>query len=260
MLVIKVGGKELENEDFLAGLAKAVASLPWPPVLVHGGGKGTSQLAARLGVPSRFVDGLRVTDEATLEVAVMGLVGQASTRLVLALVNAGVPALGLSGVDAGLVTAEKLAHPGGDLGWVGRPVAVNAGRLRALLEAGFVPCLAPISRGADGRLYNVNADHVAQAVAAALGAEALVFVTNVPGVLREGRVLPRLTPDDVDAFIEDGTITDGMIPKVRSACQALEAGVRAVVITNLKGLQAWKEEREVGTRILAQQTHREGSP
>lgn len=252
MLVIKVGGKELENADFLVGLAGVVASLPRPPIIVHGGGKGTSQLAERLGVPSRFVDGLRVTDDATLEVAVMGLVGQASTQLVLALVNAGVPALGLSGVDAGLVTVEKLAHPGGDLGWVGRPVAVEAVRLRALLEAGFVPCLAPISRGVDGQLYNVNADHVAQAVAAALQAEALVFLTNVPGVLRNGQVMPRLTPEDVEILIKEGTVTEGMIPKVRSACQALEAGVRAVLITNLEGLRAWGQGVEAGTRVVPQ--------
>ncbi len=252
MLVIKVSGSELDSPRFLEELAKVIAHLPGRPVLVHGGGKGTSALAARLGVRSRFVEGLRVTDDETLDVVVMGLVGKASTQLVLALVNAGVPALGLSGVDAGLVTVEKLVHAGGDLGWVGKPVAVNAGRLQALLEAGFVPCLAPVSRSADGKLYNVNADHVAQAVAAGLGAEALVFLTNVPGVLADGERLPRLTPPQVERLIEEGTIRDGMIPKVRSACRAIGAGVRAVVITDLAGLRAWAHGEPAGTRIVAE--------
>ncbi|MDQ7030099.1 MAG: acetylglutamate kinase [Ardenticatenia bacterium] len=252
MLVIKVSGNELDNAHFLEELAKVIAHFPRYPVVVHGGGKGTSALAARLGVRSRFVDGLRVTDEETLDVVVMGLVGTASTRLVLALVNAGVPALGMSGVDAGLITVEKLVHAGGDLGWVGKPVAVNAGRLDALLNAGFVPCLAPVSLGADGRLYNVNADHVAQAVAAALEAEALVFLTNVPGVLADGELCAQLTPAEVEQLIQQGTITDGMIPKVRSACRAVGAGVRVVVITDLAGLRAWARGEPAGTRVVAE--------
>nr|MBA2390644.1 acetylglutamate kinase [Geodermatophilaceae bacterium] len=186
MIIIKVGGNELDNTGFREGFARAVAALGEWPVIVHGGGRGTSLLMERFGLEARFVQGLRVTDAQTLELAVMGMVGLASTLLVQALVKQGLPALGLSGVDAGLVTAERLSLPEGDLGAVGEPVAVNAARLRALFATGFLPCLAPISLSADGALLNVNADHVAQSVAAALDAELLIFLTNVPGVRLHG--------------------------------------------------------------------------
>lgn len=251
MFVIKLGGNELNDEGFLAHFGRMVVELPERPVIVHGGGRGTSELAERLGLETRFVDGLRVTDDDAIDVAVMGLVGMASTRLVRTLVTAGVPALGLSGVDAGLVTAEKLHHPTADLGWVGTPGVVDAARLESLLEAGFVPCLAPISLDAAGDVYNVNADHVAQAVAAALRAEALVFLTNVPGVLHDGERIERLTPADAETLIDAGIIVDGMIPKVRSAGAALAAGVRRVLITDLDGLAAWTRGEPAGTEIVA---------
>lgn len=251
MLVIKLGGNELNNDDFLAGFSRVVAGLPEWPVIIHGGGRGTSELAERLGLETRFVDGLRVTDDDGIDVAVMGLIGTASTQLVQALVNAGVPALGLSGVDAGVVTAEKLQHPTANLGWVGTPSAVNVTKLNSLLDVGFVPCLAPISLDAAGDIYNVNADHVAQAVAAAVGADALVFLTNVPGVLREGTRIEQLTPADSEALIEDGIIVGGMIPKVRAAGDALAAGVRRVLITNLDGLAAWAHGESAGTEVVA---------
>lgn len=250
MVVIKLGGNELNSESFLAGFSQVVADLPERPIIVHGGGRGTSELAARLGLETRFVDGLRVTDDEGIDVAVMGLIGTASTQLVQALVNAGVPALGLSGVDAGIVTAEKLRHPTTDLGWVGTPIAAHAGRLRALIGAGFVPCLAPISLDAAGDIYNVNADHVAQAVAAAVEAEALVFLTNVPGVLRDGERIERVTPAGAEALIESGVILGGMIPKVRSAATALDAGVRRVLITDLDGLSTWVRGESAGTEVV----------
>ncbi|MBM3462456.1 MAG: acetylglutamate kinase [Armatimonadetes bacterium] len=244
--VIKVGGNELDDPQFLDRLAEAVAALPQRPVIVHGGGRGTSGLAERLGLQSRFVDGLRVTDEATLEAAVMGLVGMASVRLVSALSAAGIPALGLCGADARLVVATRMVHPAGDLGRVGTPVRVDAEGLGRLLEAGFVPCLAPICAGDDGGTLNVNADTVAQAVAAALQASALVMLTNVPGVKADGDVLGRLTPETVESLISSGTIQGGMIPKTRAACAALAAGVAKVLITDLDGLRAGR-----GTEIIS---------
>lgn len=252
MIVIKLGGNELNSETFLAGFSRVVADLPEWPVIVHGGGRGTSELAERLGLETRFIDGLRITDDEGIDVAVMGLIGTASTQLVQALVNADVPALGLSGVDAGIVTAEKLQHPTTDLGWVGTPIAVHAERLRALLGAGFVPCLAPISLDAAGDIYNVNADHVAQAIAAGTEAEALVFLTNVPGVLRAGERIERVTPADAAVLIEEGVIVGGMIPKVRSAAAALKAGVRRVLITDLEGLSAWVRGDSAGTEIIGE--------
>lgn len=249
-LVIKVGGNDLDNPDFCSGLARLVAGLASRPVLVHGGGKGTTALGERLGLESRFVDGLRVTDEAALDVAVMGLVGTASIRLVQALTAARVPALGLAGADARLVIVEKLEHPDGDLGRVGRPTRVDAPALLRLVQAGFVPCLAPVCCSDEGLLYNVNADHVAQAVATALDTSALVYLTNVPGVLVAGALVPRLCPSEVEARVAEGHIRGGMIPKVRAATEAVRAGARRVLITNLEGLEAWLRGERAGTEII----------
>ncbi len=233
MIVIKVGGNELDNSAFLAGLADAVADLPEWPVIVHGGGRGTTTLIERLGLPTRFIEGQRVTDAETLELVVMGLVGQASMQLVQGLTRAGLPALGLSGADASLVTAEPLQAAGGALGAVGRPTAVNAERLHALRHAGFLPCIAPVCASQDGALFNVNADSVAQSVAVALGAELLLLLTNVPGVRLGDTLAHELTPEQVEAAIQQGEIHGGMIPKTRGAVASVRAGVRRALITDL---------------------------
>jgi acetylglutamate kinase len=157
---------------------------------------------------------------------------------VVALQAAGADALGLSGVDRGLIRVEKAQHPAGDLGRVGTPVAVRAEVLRGLIDAGVTPVVAPISLGPDGA-YNVNADAAAGAIASALGTDTeVVFVTNVPGVLVRDTVAPRLSAADIQSLIGDGTINGGMIPKVQAALTALDAGVRAARITNLAGLSA----------------------
>jgi acetylglutamate kinase len=234
-LVLKIGGNELDDPAFVAELARVVAGLRPAPVLVHGGGKEIGVIQRALGGQPRFVAGLRVTDASALQAAEMVLCGLVSTRLVAALLAAGADAQGLSGVDRGLIRAERQTHPDGDLGHVGRPVAVRAEVLRALLDHNVVPVLAPISLGPDGT-YNVNADEAAGAVAAALGDAEVVFVTNVPGVLVDGAVAPQLTQAAITMLIADGTIGGGMIPKVRSALTALEAGVRSARITNLVGL------------------------
>lgn len=249
-VVVKVGGNELDDLVFLAGLTRILGSMAERPVVVHGGGRELSAVQQRLGLESRFVDGLRVTDEESLAVAEMVLRGRASLRVVSALASAGIPALGLSGVDAGLVSVEKLRHSEDDLGYVGRPVAVATERLRALLDAGFLPVLAPIGLGVDGHTYNVNADHIAAAVAAALDAELLIFLTNVPGVLFDGRRAPRLSADEVEAAIAGGTISGGMIPKVRAALAALEQRVHRVVITDLEGFATLTQGGEAGTMIV----------
>lgn len=250
MIIIKVGGNDLDKEAFLGGFAQTVAGLSEPLVIVHGGGRGTTLLMEQFGLEARFLEGLRVTDAQALQLAIMGMVGQASMQLVQALVNEGVPALGLSGVDAGLVTVEKLVIASGDLGAVGKPVGVAVERLRALLDGGFVPCLAPISRSTAGKLFNVNADTVAQAVAVGLEANTLIFLTNVAAVLRDGEPLTTLTPQQVEQEIADGTIIGGMIPKTRGAVAAVEAGVKRAVITNLAGLQAITAGDAAGTSIV----------
>jgi acetylglutamate kinase len=242
-LVLKVGGNELDDPSFVTELARVVAGMRPAPVLVHGGGKEIGVVQRALGGEPRFVAGLRVTDEAALQAAEMVLCGLVSTRLVAALAGAGADALGLSGVDRALIRVAKAQHPEGDLGRVGSPVAVRAEVIDGLLSEGVVPVIAPISLGPDGP-YNVNADEAAGAIAAALGelssdsgqAAEVVFVTNVPGVLAGGEVAPQLSAAQIEGLIADGTISGGMIPKVRAALTALAAGVRSARITNLAGL------------------------
>src|SRR6266540_4335467 len=233
-LVLKIGGNELDDPAFVAELARVVAGLRPQPVLVHGGGKEIGMIQKALGGEPRFVAGLQAAE--------MVLCGLVATRLVAALVAAGADALGISGVDRGLIRVEKAQHPDGDLGRVGRPVAVRAEVLRELLAQGVVPVVAPISLGPEGT-YNVNGDEAAGAIAGALQDAELVFVTNVPGVLVGGdhTEMPlfaaQLSAAEIAALIDDGTIDGGMIPKVRAALTALGAGVRVARITNLAGLQ-----------------------
>lgn len=245
MLVLKIGGQEIDDHDFVKRMGEAVAALAAPPVLVHGGGKEIRELQERLGVAAQYIDGLRVTDAQSLDIVQMVLIGRVNKRLVSALSLAGVDAFGMSGVDRTSVRAEKLEHPGGDLGQVGRVTHVRTEVFKRLLEDGITPTLSPLCYGPDGSIFNVNADHVATAVAVAMQATELVFVSNVPGVLREQELLPRLTTAEVEQLITDQIITGGMIPKVRSALEAIEGGVTTVRITNLEGLKV-----DSGTRIV----------
>jgi len=238
-LVIKIGGNEVDDPQFLAGLVGAVKNLRARQlIIVHGGGKEIARLQQALGLAPSFIEGLRVTDTPSLDVAEMVLSGLVNKRLVARLETAGVPAIGLSGVDLGLIRAEKMTHPGGDLGWVGRIVEVRTQALEALLAQGLVAVVSPISLGVDGHTYNVNADHAALAVARALNVSQLIFVSNVPGVLIGEEVVPRLTSREAEAWIQSGQISGGMVPKVRSALEGVAAGIGEVRITNLTGLQA----------------------
>lgn len=235
--VIKVGGNELDDPSFLGQFAATIAQMKRAgeqPIIVHGGGKVLTELLAMMNVPTRFVDGLRVTDEKTRDAALMVLSGLANKRLVAALIAQGVDAVGLSGLDAGLIRVERLNEA---LGFVGRPVGVRAALLAAWLAQGLTPVVSPMSLGTDGEIYNVNADHAAGAIAGAMDAELLTFVTNVPGVLDQAKALiPRLSAAEAEAMIANGAIFGGMIPKVCTALEALDAGVRRVRITDLAGL------------------------
>lgn len=236
MLVLKVGGGELDEPEFINRMGEALANLTVPAVLVHGGGKEIRELQERLGLKPQYIDGLRVTDAESLSIVQMVLAGRINKRLVATLSLAGVDAFGMSGIDRNAVKAEKLQSLAGDLGMVGRVVHVRTEVFTRLLDDRVLPVLSPICYGADGSIFNVNADHVATAVALALGAEALVFISNVPGVLRNGQLLPRLTAAEVEQLIAEKVIVNGMIPKVRSALDAVAGGVPAVTITNLAGL------------------------
>ncbi|NLH06077.1 MAG: acetylglutamate kinase [Chloroflexi bacterium] len=232
--VIKVGGNDLETEGFIPQLARAIAGLNGGRrcIVVHGGGRSISALMEQLGVEATFVNGQRITNEAGLRVAEMVLSGSVNKLLTLALLEAGVDAMGLSGVDRGLLRAERWAEAGSpeDMGLVGRIVEVRADVLRELCAEGVVPVISPISAGT---------------IAGAVGARRAVFVSNVPGVKVGDEVAPRLTADEVNELIEAGVIRDGMIPKVRAALDALAKGAQSAVITNLTGLQA-----DAGTTVV----------
>ena len=235
MLLIKVGGNEIDDANFLAGFARAVAAMLETPVIVHGGGKEIADLQLKFGLTPRFVEGLRVTDDASLAIAEMVLSGRVNKRIVAALLNAGADAIGLSGVDRGMVRVEKMQHPAGDLGRVGKVVKVRGKVLHDLVAQKIVPVVSPISLGDDGA-YNVNADSVACALASALNADAVVFVTNVAGVMRDDHVMHTLTAPEAESLIKSQVIKGGMIPKVRAALDAIAGGAKVARITNLEGL------------------------
>lgn len=238
IIVLKFGGNEMDQPGFLAAMAEAVINLRERavPVIVHGGGKEIADLQQRLGLRPQFIDGLRVTDDDSLAVAEMVLSGRVNKRVVATLIQAGVPTVGLSGVDGGLLRVQRISHPAGDLGWVGEIVEVNPAPLWALLSASIVPVISPISLGRDGHTYNVNADHAAMALARALHADRLAFISNVPGVLVAGQCVRALTAAQAEEWIAEKIITGGMIPKVRAALEAVSSGVAQVLITDLNGL------------------------
>lgn len=197
------------------------------PVLVHGGGPEITRMLERLGKPSRFVNGLRVTDEETIEVVEMVLAGRANKALVSMITTAGGAAVGISGKDGKMLQARKMAASE-DLGHVGEITAVDATLVRLLSSNGFIPVIASIGIGSDGRSYNLNADHAAGALAAALGASKFILVTDVPGVLtgsESGSVMSSLRAEDARRLIREGVISRGMIPKIEACLAALSAGV-----------------------------------
>ena len=240
VIVVKISGKKLDDPASVERLVSVLAAMhgQYALILVHGGGPTIGRWQRKAGLAPRFVGGLRVTDEPSMEVAEMCLSGLINKRLVARLVHAGLPALGLSGVDGGLIRVKRLMCPEGDLGLVGQVVEVNAELLRVLLTKGLILVLSPISLGLDGRTYNVNADHVALAVAEALRANTLVFVSDVPGVLVDaGTLVAELDPARAEEMIRTGQIRDGMIPKVKSALDAVRGGVGHVRIADLDGLE-----------------------
>lgn len=251
-VVVKVGGNELDDPSFLDALVLAVKAIQndgHVPVIVHGGGKTIAEYQQKLGLESKFIDGLRVTDAASMDVAEMVLSGLTNKRIVRALVNAGIRAAGISGVDDGTIYVEQMWHPLGDLGRVGDVQDVDTHLIDTLVDAGIVPVISPISFGAhDALSYNVNADHAATAIAAKLGAIKLIFVSNVPGILVAGRVVRAVTADQAEQWIEEGIITGGMIPKVRSATNAVLNGVAQAVITNIAGVQEGSGTGVIGSR------------
>jgi len=242
--VVKYGGHAMGDPEAAQDFAQDIVLLKAVginPVVVHGGGPQIGAMLKKLGVESTFIDGLRVTDKATAEVAEMVLSGAINKELVSWIAQAGGKAIGISGKDAGLVTATKVERTTRDpdsnieqaidLGFVGDPTHVDTSVLDVVSQAGIIPVIAPIGVGEDGHTYNINADTMAGAIASALGAARLFLLTDVAGVLdKQGELLTDLTPADIAALREDGTITGGMIPKLETCVQAVEGGVDAAVI------------------------------
>lgn len=242
--VVKYGGHAMGDPELARDFAEDVVLLKAVginPVVVHGGGPQIGAMLKKLGVESRFVDGLRVTDKETAQVAEMVLSGAINKELVGWIAGAGGKALGISGKDGGLVTARKVSRVNKDpdsnieqvvdLGFVGEPHEVDITLLETACAAGMIPVIAPIAPGSDGETYNINADTMAGAIAAALGAARLFLLTDVPGVLdKGGNLLTDLRPADVVRLQGDGTISGGMIPKLETCLLALESGCDAAVI------------------------------
>lgn len=234
--VVKYGGAAMKDGGLREDFARDVALLRYvgiQVVVVHGGGPMIDAMLRKLSIEPRKVNGMRVTDEATMEVVEMVLAGKINQDLCSLLNRHGGKAVGLSGHDARFMLCDRLLEDGVDLGLVGVPKSVDPTVLRALQQDGFVPVIAPIGIDADGRSLNVNADLVAGAVASALQAEKLVLLTDVPGVLDpQGALVPSLDAAEVEAAIARGDIAGGMIPKVRCCLDAIDHGVRAAHIVD----------------------------
>ena len=243
-IVLKYGGHALSETALPTEFAQDIVLMKQTginPVVVHGGGPQIGAMLKKLNSPSSFIDGLRVTDAAAMEVVEMVLSGSINKQIVSGINAAGGRAVGVSGKDGNLIVARKVERiktdpvtketKTVDLGFVGEPDVVDAQVLRMIMSSDLIPVVAPIGVGPKGETYNINADTVAGAVAGAIAAERLVLLTDVEGVLdREGKVIPRLTVKEARALIADGTISGGMIPKIETAIDAVERGVLAAVI------------------------------
>lgn len=228
VFVIKYGGAAMEEESLKKEFAKDVALLKYVgihPVIVHGGGPMIGRMLKDLQIPTRFVDGLRVTDEKTLQVAEMVLSGSVNKEIVKNINDMGGKAIGLSGKDGRLLVARQVE--GKDIGLVGEIVSVDVAIIKDISRHGYIPVIAPIADGVDGKAYNINADTAAGSIAASLSAEKFILLTDVEGVMSaDGKLISVLKRSEIEKLIGDNIVTGGMIPKVKCCADALKAGVR----------------------------------
>lgn len=246
--LVKIGGSTLDAPSLVDELAADLVRLgAGKAILVHGGGKDINRALERLGQPSTFIDGLRVTDAHAIDTVEMVLSAQVNKRLVRAILAANGHAVGISGVDGALFRAKPYGD--GRLGFVGEVVEVRHTLITALIEHGFLPVISPISVGEDGLPYNVNADHAAADLAMAIPVDDLIFITDVPGVLVEGLPVPSLTVSDVENLIAAGQITGGMIPKARACTEAVGRGVERVHIL------AWQDPMTISEHLAGKRQH-----
>ncbi len=243
-IVVKYGGNAMTGDGGTDDFSQDIVLMKQTgidPVVVHGGGPQIGAMLKKMNINSTFIDGLRVTDAAAVEIVEMVLSGSINKQIVSAINAAGGRAVGLSGKDGNLVVARKVAmtktnpetgvREAVDLGFVGEPEKINPEVLHTMMKSEIIPVIAPIGVGTKGETYNINADTVAGAVAGRLNAERLVLLTDVEGVLdKDKKLVPKLTVREARALIADGTISGGMIPKIQTAIDAVEAGVKAAVI------------------------------
>ena len=243
-VVVKYGGHAMGDEALGAEFARDIVMLKQAglnPTVVHGGGPQIGAMLTRLGIKSEFSGGLRITDKATVEIVEMVLAGSINKQIVAQLNQAGGRAVGLCGKDGNLIVARKIEQkihdPESniekilDLGFVGEPEKINPEILDVIQKSDIIPVIAPIGVSPDGHTYNINADTVAGAIAAAMGAARLLLLTDVKGVLdKQGKLMEALTVDQAKALMKDGTISGGMIPKLETCIESVEGGVEAVVI------------------------------
>jgi acetylglutamate kinase len=247
-VVMKLGGRAIEQQQQRRLVAAETAQLRGAHeiVVVHGGGKRVTATAERLGINSHFEDGVRMTSPAEMEVVDMVLAGAVNTDMVRAFNAAGVPAVGLTGADAGLLTAEPVTNRSGTPTRTGTPARTNAALLEQLLNGGYVPICGSVATGPDGSALNVNADTFALALAAEIRAQACLFISDTEGVVLGGRLQGRLTETDVERAVAEGEIAGGMVPKVRSALEALKAGAAHAVIAD------FRQEGDIGRMLRGQ--------
>lgn len=238
LTIIKVGGKIVENPESLNSLLKDFAAVEGKKLLVHGGGRSATQMAARLGVETKMVDGRRITDEAMLEVVTMVYGGLVNKRIVAGLQALGIDAVGLTGADMNIVLSDKRKVSAVDYGWVGDVKRVNAEAVATLIESGCCPVVAPLTHDGCGHMLNTNADTMAGEMAKVMAAHydvTLMFCFEKPGVLADenddSSLIPTITPAVLDDLKRRGVVSGGMIPKLDNAIACVSAGVESVVIT-----------------------------
>lgn len=238
LTIIKVGGKIVENPESLNSLLKDFAAVEGKKLLVHGGGRSATQMAARLGVETKMVDGRRITDEAMLEVVTMVYGGLVNKRIVAGLQALGIDAVGLTGADMNIVLSDKRKVSAVDYGWVGDVKRVNAEAVATLIESVCCPVVAPLTHDGCGHMLNTNADTMAGEMAKAMAAHydvTLMFCFEKPGVLADenddSSLIPTITPAVLDDLKRRGVVSGGMIPKLDNAIACVSAGVESVVIT-----------------------------
>jgi len=257
-IVIKYGGAAMQSEALNAGMAEDVAGLAASGanvVIVHGGGPEISSLQKSLGAEPVFVDGSRITDEVTMDAALMALCGKVNKELVRLLENSECRAAGISGIDGGILRCVRQSEP--DIGFVGEIKKVDTGLLIVLMDSGYVPVVSTVGIGEDGLAYNINADIAAGRIAASLAADHLITISDVPGVMRDAgdpsSIIHEIREEEAEGLIESGIISGGMIPKARGLADAIRRGVGSALIIDGRTphtLQKWMDGTGAGTRFI----------